>query len=48
MQLALEPPYRGMPTRNHKNQQLHGLGDVVASLHMCPFVNDDPIEVRLS
>ena len=26
----------------------HSLGDVVAALHMRPFVNDDPIEVRLS
>ena len=48
IQLAAEPPHRGMPPGNHPNEPLHELHHIVAALHVSPFVDDDAIEIGVT
>jgi hypothetical protein len=48
IQLAIEPPDRRMPARNHAHEVLDELREVVMALHVHPLVNDDAIEIGVA
>jgi hypothetical protein len=43
--LPFQPPHRRMPTHNDADQQLNNVRDIIAALHVRPFVDYDAIEI---